>query len=251
MAKKAADSGRFAQHASAPSYRLIVRSWGLDKTGKNHFGFTAPGPIFGQYFDPGGIEGVADKFQAGEVEGYAAKEIMSRTYRFQKATMDQAHAIEVRDEFIEDYEFALTQARTVQWDETEVWELFRWAEFGGESDAPKNYGLLNARYRSLIQAAYDAGVNLQLIQKVKEKWGAAKNGKGLAPTGEYEPTGFKEANYVVQANLEHSWNADDQFSVKVVNCRQNMTISGQEFPGLDWPTLGCLVFPKSDESDWA
>jgi hypothetical protein len=49
MAKKAADSGRFAQHASAPSYRLIVRSWGLDKTGKNHFGFTAPGPIFGQY----------------------------------------------------------------------------------------------------------------------------------------------------------------------------------------------------------
>lgn len=230
---------------------MIVRSWGRDKTGKNHFGFTAPGPIFGQYFDPGGIEGVADKFQAGEVEGHAPKEIMSRTYRFQKATMDQAHAIEVRDEFIEDYEFALTQARTVQWDETEVWELFRWAEFGGESDAPKNYGLLNARYRSLIQAAYDAGVNLQLIQKVKEKWGAGQNGRGLAPTGEYEPTGFKEANYVVQANLEHSWDAETGFSVKVVNCRQNMTISGQDFPGLDWPTLGCLVFPKSDESDWS
>jgi hypothetical protein len=44
MAKKAADSGRFAQHASAPSYRLIVRSWGLDKTGKKPFRLHRPRP---------------------------------------------------------------------------------------------------------------------------------------------------------------------------------------------------------------
>lgn len=129
--------------------------------------------------------------------------------------------------------------------------MFRWAEFGGESDAPKNYNQLNARYRMLVQSAYDAGVNLQLIQKMKEKWGTNPSGKGLAPTGEFEPMGFKEANYIVQANLEHTWNEETgEFSVKVVNCRQNMSIAGQTYQGLDFPTLAMLVFPKTDEGDW-
>jgi hypothetical protein len=42
--------------------RLIWVSSGREKVGKNHFGLTGPGPIFGQYFDPGGVEGVAQKF---------------------------------------------------------------------------------------------------------------------------------------------------------------------------------------------
>lgn len=244
---KAKDYGNFQPLESASQFRLICRSWGREKSGKNHFGFTGPSPIFGQYFDPGGTEGVAEKFRRGEYG--PAKEIYGVQYRFKKTEMEQEAAKDLRDQFIEDYELALKNARTVQWDETEVWELFRWAEFGGESDAPRNYGALNARYRSLIQAAYDAGCNLQLIQKVKEKW--TQNAKGSpVPSGEFEPMGFKEANYIVQANLEHSWTKDGGFSVKVINCRQNMALAENEFAGLDLPTFGQLVFTDSSEEDW-
>lgn len=244
MPKASAVKGNFQPLQSKPRFRLIFRSWGQEKTGKNHFGFTGPGPIYGQYFDPGGTEGVAERFIA---EG---KEIVGINYRFKKGAMGQSEAKDVRDQFIEDYEVALKNARTIQWDETELWELFRWAEFGGESDAPRQYGALNASYRELIQAAYDAGVNLQLIQKVKEKW--TTNAKGSpTPSGLFEPTGFKEANYIVQVNLEHSWTKDDGFVVNVVNCRQNMQLSGEAFPGLDLATLGQLVFTNSEEGDWA
>jgi len=243
-----ATKSHFKSLAGSPRYRLVIRSWGLDKTGKNHFGFTGPSPIFGQYFDPGGTEGVADRFIAGEFG--APKEIKGVQYRFKKSEMDQEAAIALRDQFIEDYEEALGSARVVQWDETEVWELFRWAEFNSESDAPRNYNILNARYRTLLQAAYDSGVSLQLIQKMKEKWSTNAKGSPM-PTGVYEPMGFKEANYIVQVNLEHLWDHEQGFGVRVANCRQNMTLSGETFWGLDFPTLGQLVFPNSDESDWA
>lgn len=249
--KTSKNFGNFRRLSGEARHRMIVRSWGSDKTGKNHFGYTGPSPIFGQYFDPGGDEGVADKFIRGEVEGFEAKEIHAVYYRFDKTQMDQKDAIRIRDQFIDDYEMALEHARLIQWDETEVWELFRWAEFAAESDAPRSYGPLNARYRMLIQAAYDKGCNLQLVQKVKERWGTDKNGKNLAPMGVFDPQGFKECNYIVQANLEHSWTKEDGFRVKIVNCRQNMTIAGEEFTNFDWPTLGQLVFPNSTSEDWA
>lgn len=243
-------TSNFTSLGSAPKPRLIWRSWGLDKSGKNHFGYTAPGPIFGQYFDPGGYEGVADKFVRGEVERpdgegtYPAKVIKGVIYRFDKAEMDQEKAEEIRDQFVEDYEEALTVARTIQWDETEVWEMFRFAEFGKESSLGRNYGPLNGRYRYLLQCAYDAGVNLQLIQKVKETW---KNDK---PTGEYAPMGFKEANYIVQVNLEHSWTSAG-FKIKIVNCRQNMLLAGEVFGAeLDFPTLAQMIYPQSEAAEW-
>lgn len=242
MPKK--DFGNFKPLNSKDRYRLIVRSWGPDKVGKNHFGFTGPGPIFGQYFDPGGTEGVAEKFLS---EG---KEIHAIQYRFDKSSMGQLQAADLRDQFILDYEVALKNARLVQWDETEVWELFRWAQFGGDSDAPRFYAPLNAQYRFLIQSAYDAGVNLQLIQKVKEKWGEDSRNKPK-PLGTYEPVGFQQANYICQANLEHSWTKEDGFAVLVQNCRQNMALSNERYVGLDWATLGQLVYPESSDTDWS
>lgn len=253
---KPSSSGRFQLLSGKRNYRMIIRSWGQDKTGKNHFGYTGPGPIFGQYLDPGGHEGVAEKFINGEIDG-TPRQIQAVQYRFDKTDMSQDQAVALRDEFITDFEVAIQAGRLIQWDETETWELFRWAEFGGESDAPKNYGALNARYRKLIQAAYDAGCNLQLIQKVKERWATGPGGKGLAPTGIFEPMGFKECNYVVQINLEHSWSKEDGFGIKVVNCRQNATLNGEEFSHvekeesrLDWSTLGQMVFPSSSSEDW-
>lgn len=245
MATKAApakDWGNFESIDDTPGTQLIVRSWGWDKVGKNHFGYTMPGPILGLYLDPGGTKGVVEKFLKGD--GVPKRDIRQIQYRFNKKFDDQDKAKEVRDQIMEDYQHALTVARSVQLDESELWELFRFAEFGRESAKGREYGPLNGMYRGLIQDAFDAGVNLQLIQKVKEKW---ENDK---PTGDMEPQGFKQAGNIVQVSLEHRWSSAEGFMTRIVNCRQNTSIWGMEVSDLTFPALGVMVYPETEESDW-
>lgn len=257
--------GDFTPVSEEIPYRSIFRSWGAEKCGKNDFGLTGPGPVAIQSFDVG-LEGMVEKFVKGfERNGvtYPPKEIRRTEYEFDKGAFDQKAAQDIIDRFETDYRIALKKARLIQWDtETEFWEVCRYAKFGKKSDAPNHYEELNAWYRDLIQQAYDSNVSLQLIQKVKEKWGTVKkqNKDGRIvdspyPTGEFEPTGFKEAGYIVQANLKHSFvpatdGEPSKFVVKVINCRQNMAVAGEEFDNLDFPTFGQMVFPESDESDW-
>ena len=246
--------GRFRSLEDVERFRLIFRSFGPDKTGKNHFLYTGPSPIALQAFDPGGTEGVAEKFIRN------GKEIRMSFYRFDKRnlhTIQKKDAVDIRDQFIEDYELALTRARSIQWDETEVWELFRFAEHGKASAAPKDYVKLNALYRDLIQQAYDKGVNLQLIQKVKERWisveSTDREGRPIMKpqnTGEFEATGFRDAGYIVQANFEHTWDAEHGFGIHVLNCRQNMGVAGQTFYNTSFPELAQQIFTNSDEEDW-
>lgn len=239
--KKDAGYGNYKRVGADIPRRLIWVSAGREKCGKNHFGLTGPGPIFGQYFDPGGLEGVAEKFLKAPL---GPKEIHAASYRFNKRNDDQEAAKETKEQFITDYEQALKWARTIQWDETEFWEVCRFAEFGRESARGRDYGPLNGEYRGLIQSAYDAGVNLQLIQKVKEEWVDDK------PTGGTIPSGFKGAASIVQVNLRHTWSTEDGFQTEVVNCRQNMAIAGEIYPDLTFVELAQLVFPDTDESDW-
>ena len=135
-------------------------------------------------------------------------------------------------------------ARTIQWDETEAWEVFRFAEFGRESAMGRDYGPVNGMYRGLLQEAYDAGVNLQLIQKVKEKWVNEK------PTGDFEPVGFKQANYIVQVNISHAWSRETGFVSTIVNCRQNVNLWGMDFVDLTFNELGQFVYPDTTAEDW-
>jgi len=252
MAKSTKDIswGNFKPASTVVPFRLIWRSYGPEKVGKNYFGLTGPGPIAIQSFDIG-LEGVVEQFAQ-------KKEIVVTHYEFDKNDCTQDAAIDIRDRFIGDYTVALTKAKTIQWDtETELWEIFRFAEFGVMSDAPKNYVGLNAKYRDLIQQAYTANVNLQLIQKVKEKWGTIQkvNREGRLvdspyPTGEMEPTGFKEAGYIVQANIRHSWDKEAGFGIHVLNCRQNMSVAGETYYNISLPELGQLVFEDSDEDSW-
>ena len=246
---KSVDWGNFTPINESIAYRLIYRSWGWDKVGKNHFGFTMPDPILGMYLDPIGIKGVVEKFIKG-YGGQPAKEIREVQYRFNKKWDDQDRAKEVRDQWIEDYLHGLTIAKSIQIDESELWELCRFAEFARESAKGREYGPLNGMYRGLIQDAADANVNLQLIQKVKTKWVEGESTKDM------EPMGFTQAGNIVQVSLEHRYDPEpatiaDRFKCTVVNCRQNTEIWGQEFTNLTFPELGQLVYPNSLESDWA
>lgn len=238
---KTADTDNFQDVTADIPRRLIWVSSGREKCGKNHFGLTAPGPIYGQYFDPGGLEGVAEKFLT---EPLGPKDIKAVYYKFNKREDEQSHAKDVKAQFIADYKRALKHARTIQWDETEFWEVCRFGEWGRESARGREYGPLNGEIRGLIQDAYDAGVNLQLIQKVKEAW------ENDQPTGKMVPNGFKGAASIAQVNLSHAWSLEDGFQTTITNCRQNMTVAGETVTDLDFTTLAMMVFPDTDESDW-
>jgi hypothetical protein len=242
MAKK---PSKFTPLTSSIPRRLVWRSWGREKSGKNHFGLTAPGPVYGLYFDPGGLEGMVEKF-------LDEKEVHAIQFRFNKKRNGQDEAKALKQDWIDAYEEALNNAKTIQWDETELWELCRFAEWGRESAKGREYGPLNGEYRGWIQDAFDAGVNLQLIQKVKEEWIDDK------PSGEMVPFGFKQAGNIVQVNLEHSYTPPedpdapkaDGFNVKIYECRQNMGLSFENYGNIDFATLGCLIYPDSEAEEW-
>lgn len=257
--------------------RLIWRSHGAEKVGKDHFGLSAPGPYVKHLFDPGGLEGVADKFPNKEIHVFTYKRIDRRI--FKKSTDRSAvtrawdEAKRQRDDFLENFDLSIKNARTISLDETETWEVFRFAEFGLASDAPKNYDVLNSDYIDMVQSGVDAHVNMQFIQKLKEKWGSAdepyvdENGmrrtkKKPYATGEMIPTGFKELGYKVQANFRHTWDTTNGFGLTVESCRQNMSLAGETYysgwplgadesvPELGFGYIAQLVFPGTEEEDW-
>lgn len=248
IAKKAADWGRFATISQDVKYRMVYRSYGPEKSGKNHFGFTMPGPIAILSFDIG-LEGTVEKFLR---EG---KDVRFIEYEFSKGDCSQEAAQVMCDQLEEDFGLALKVARSIIIDtETELWDLYRYAEHGinnqgVSTSAPKDYVKLNSRYRDLIQRAYDGEVNLQLIQKVKERWKTNEKGSPV-PSGVFEPSGFKEAGYIVQASLRHSWSKDEGFGIEVMNCRQNMGLAAETFYGTTFPELATMVFGEESDGSW-
>ena len=244
--------GNFTPVKETMPHRLIWRSYGPEKSGKNHFGLTAPGPVAIQCFDVLGLEGTVEKFRA------QGKDIHVCKYHLDINDSDvQQMAKNVLTRFTEDFEVAQNNARTIQWDETELWRVFRYAELGDKSATPSAYDAVNFKYAEMIHQVDDTNVNFQLIQKVKEKWNTVeevnREGRKVSkgrPSGQMVPTGMKEVQFLVQANISHTWDKENGFGVHIANCRQNMAIAGESYYGVEFAEIAQLVFPESDESDW-
>ena len=123
--------------------RLVWAAHGEVGTRKTTFGLEAPGPIVVFSLDQG-LEGVINRvLKTYREEHDAKKAIYVKEYAWSPGQFGddneaaQAAASDLRDELSADYEHALTVARTILWDkETNIWELFRYAEFGAPNDAP-------------------------------------------------------------------------------------------------------------------
>ena len=260
----AAKSSGFVPVSAEQNYRLVFRSFGPEKTGKNHFGLSGPGPIAIQCFDILGVQNTAEKFVR------AGKHIAIKKYKFKRDTflyptkeamleacaVSQAQAQDIRDEFREDFAALLESGdyRTIQWDESELWEVCRFAEFGKGSDRPASYDPLNAFYREMIHLVDDYPVNLQLIQKVKEKWESVVTADGKEkgrPSGKFVPYGMKEVGYIVDTNLGHGWSKEEGFTITVQNCRANMALAGETFANTSFPELATLIFGEESEASWS
>lgn len=260
MAKKSTDWGRFSAPETSDARNILWSSQGRGGSGKTHFGLTAPDPIAVMLFDPGGLKGLTSNplFSEKDVRVIDYSKIINPG---KLAEDDRPKASQdVLAQFEEDWATALVAARTILWDkEDHVWEMLRYANLEGYTDRPANYYELNMKYRGWFTEAEAAGVNFGVIRGLKERWGkTGVNRQTGQPTfgslGEFDPRGMKEVPELVQVNLAHEWDGDArEFKVRILEkCRVGDAVSllGQEFGGLDFPTLASVLFPESELSEW-
>lgn len=253
MAKTKSGLNRFTLATDDLKPRIIGRSSGEYGTGKTTFWLGAPGPIVIQSLDKG-LEGVVEPFTK-------EKDIYVAEYDWQPTTsLDQDEAIALRDKFIEDFEYAIQHARTVIWDkETDIYELFRYAEFGGPSDSPLNYPALYQRYRRYINMPKATSINFGVIQAMKDEWmqkskvdkRTGQSKQTGAPTGNRIRAGYREVDGLVHTELQHR-REGGVFFIDVGKSRGpgSGNIQDQTFENLTFVEFAQLVFPETEESDW-
>lgn len=237
--------------------RIIGLSIGEVGSRKTSFWLEGPGPIAIFGLDQG-LEGVVNKI----LEESPKKEIhvWEKEWYPNKDEDLQERAVELRDEFLKFYEEVLPHVRTVIIDkEGDLWNLFRYAEFGPEAKGqPKDFDALNMRYRKWINMAKATDINLGLIQGMKDAWGmkTKNNGaQGLSKLGERVPVGFGEAAGLVHVNLAHTGTGPDTWSIQVGKVRGpgTLQVAGNEYSFSDVPnfsTFAQMVFPDSEPEYW-
>lgn len=261
MAKTSTNARSGFTRAQADAYdkhRIIGLSIGEVGSRKTRFWLEAPGPIAAFSLDKG-LEGVVNKV----LEESPTKEIQVWEQDW-FPTQDedlQDRATELRDEFLERYTDALTWARTIVVDkESELWQLFRYAEFGPEAKGnPKDFDALNQRYRRWINQAKASDVNLGLIEGLKDAWGMKARGngqQGLSKLDSRVRNGFNELDGLVHVCLTHTGVCPSDWMIEVGKVRGPgaLAVAGQTFTFEevgDFSTLACLIFPDSEPEEWA
>lgn len=256
---------RFSLASAVRRHRTILRIIGERGTGKTRLGLTGPSPVLIQSFDKG-TEGVVEEFRE------QGKEIYEREYEWDPGAQGegvdlQQMAIDIRDTFEGDLTYALENGiRLIMIDkESDLWQLYRYAEFGGPSEKPKDYATLNQRYMSMINKVkmYPAA-SLLLIQAMKDEWGTANKRKpdgsvvgSPVQTGVRIPWGFDRIDELVMAEIRCRRVGNDFFfdfksphDPEYGKCRTNKALSGESLPAMNLSELGTLLVPGSEESDW-
>ena len=248
---------RFTKASEPVRQRLIWRGYGEPGSRKTSFGLEAPGPLVIFSFDKG-LEGVVERYQEH-------KDIYLKEYEWSPTEdLSQEDAQALRDEFIGDFTHALAHARTVLIDkETDLWELFRYAEFGEPNDAPRNYPQLTQRYRKYMNMPKALNINFGVIQGMKNEWKTIQKrdggGEKGASTGRRIPQGFGELEGMVHLDLHHTGHSLRTWAIEVGKARGP---GGQEiadtrlgpdegFEGITFTEFAVLVFPDTREKDWA
>lgn len=236
---------------------MITLISGEVDTGKTRLTLTAPGPILVQSLDQG-MEGVVEKI-LGDPSDPAYdpdKEIYVKEYDWNPSTNDfsQDYAIELRDEIKQDFEFGLKHANTIVWDkETDIWQVFRYAEFGAPSDSPRNFARLNQEFFKLINSAKSSNVNYFLIQSMKDEWVSEKKAgenktKGVQ-SGRRIRSGFDRLDELVLMEIHCTYEAGD-FYMEVGKSKQNKELTGEKFAAVPFAELGQMIYPDTTEEDW-
>lgn len=235
----------FVRSAAPRGERLICLVYGKEKTGKNHFSFTAPPPIYMQSLDVGN-EGVIQKFHKDKeiyVAEYGLEEMHPDDAADPNLVAEAANKVwlQFQADFYQAVEGADKAGGTVVWDtETEVWELIRLARFGvlnppSGANRGSVWGPVNAEMRRMIRAPYSKdSVNFIMLEKVKDEY---KNDK---KTGEKQRAGFGDSAFLAQV-VAATTRRGDEFGLVVTDCRDNPGMNGIEVPLNDFDMLRSMV----------
>lgn len=237
--------------------RLIVSIEGPEKSGKNHFAFTAPGTIAFHSTDHGD-EGMIEKFVRGD--GVPKVKIRKAQYRVdvpegadEKATSKACEP--VWSTFRLNYRLGLAQCRTTVVDtSTDIYELIRMTYFGKlQQVMAHHYAPVNTEMKDLFHEAYHSDSNLILLHRVKDEYiTRTVQGKEKADkTGAKVMAGFSQTKFETQVHLR-TFREDGEFCAEVVTCRQNPDLVGMVLQGdmLTFTSLGMMIYPDSTEEEW-
>lgn len=236
--------------------RIIAASIGEVGTGKTTWWLGAPGPIVVQTLDQG-LEGVVERYSEDKeiyVAEYDLGYSVGEDFTHEKAVI-------ARDKFVEDFEHALGNARTIVWDRhSDMWDLFYYAEFGTDdafaAAPPKDWDRLKGKIRRLIAMAKASDVNLGIIQGLKNEWVqkvSNKTGaKQATQSGARIPAGMEGIDGLVHIVITHE-RIDGRFAMSVGKSRGpgSLDVQDQTFdPALSFSEFAQLVYPESSEGDW-
>lgn len=238
----------FEPAPEVPQQRLIISVQGEEGTGKNHFAFTAPGPIAVQSIDVG-TEGMVEKFvQAGKqifVKHYDKPLTMGNLKDPELIEKTCSEAEVFLEEWETDFDQLVESCRTIVWDTaTELWALLRWARAGRmEQIPPLWYTNMNLEYSNMVQKAYRTNTNLIMLHKVKDEW------VGNESTGNKVRAGNKESGYLVQ--VEFTTQKDGKsFEFFIDKCRANEELTHELLPAMSFQELAMMVYPDSEPAGW-
>lgn len=242
-------SGQFGQ-VRKMRRRMIVLASALQKHGKDHFGFTAPGPIALHAFDEG-WDDTANKFiKQGKVIKVCEYDVPEAVDKKRDSSL-QEEANRIWSEFVANYRWSLDNFRSVVIDtSTEMWELLRLARFGALSTGQTtSFGPVNAEMRKLLRAAYNHDANVIFLQKLGKEY------KDREWTGGYTPKGFGDMAYEVQVVLRLYREDPNIFHTCIEDCRQDPSLNGTdlvEIEGLafnSFPYIAASIY-QDDPSNW-
>jgi hypothetical protein len=249
----------------ANNNRLICSVSGMDKTGKTHFALGAPAPI--AFFNLNiGLEGVIQKFdsQIGVFDLEMPEELGSHSLE-KKSDKDKV-VIDMKNQAINEihkFEGAWVAAlkspdvRTIVIDtNTELWGLYRIAEFGKTNQIPGHlYNYLNSKYKRRLSDVFKTDKNLILTHSMREIY------EGKEATGEWTPDRQKNIPGLVQVNLiaerckEKSkasipGQPNPPFKIIVENSRVNPDLLNSEFEGVmcTFPMVAAMVMGTSPDA---
>jgi hypothetical protein len=260
-------SNKLGLHAKAATRMESLFEWvpganvnveGEEKTGKNHFAFTAPSPILC-------ISGDRKiTFLAAKLASTMKKHIHAVRFRLQiplGASSEKVKEIarpiwrELEELFWEALQSSTVRTIVVDtgsW----AWELKRLAAFGKtERILPVFYNLCNAQFERMLLAGEDyPGKHIIWIHKLGDEWKNKQGDRGMESykTGKMERKGFKNVGFDVQANIRTSWDKESKkFTAKVISNAFDPDFNGVVFKGTSCNYASVMsAITGTDKGEW-
>ena len=251
--------------------RIIMLLTGEVGAGKTDFALGAPGPIVVHTFDQG-TEGVVEEHVARGKEIYLAKYDLGVEVG---AEVTHQMVLELRDQFIANFEADIARARTIIIDrETDLWNYHVHAETGTDDKfaaaSAKDWPKIKAKLRRLTSMAKASKINLIYVQGMRNTWSKVVNPKTgnttSVPDGGRQPDGMDsvEADVHIVADLKRVDQAEgpSKFFLHVGKSRGpgSRLVQGQTFEVVKpndedvaefgFKEFAQLVFPDTDSSAW-